>query len=130
MPRHRRGWAMGGGPHREGRHSPLKIAMLEPTLLILLEERSRHGYTLLSELEGLGMGTIHPSVIYRTLREMEALEWIVSDWDADQTQGPPRRIYELTAQGESILKNWREEMTQMQAFISSLLNRTDLPERS
>jgi DNA-binding PadR family transcriptional regulator len=76
------------------------------------------------------MGTIHASVIYRTLREMEALEWIVSDWDADQTQGPPRRIYELTAQGESILKNWREEMTQMQVFISNLLNRIDLPERS
>jgi PadR family transcriptional regulator, regulatory protein PadR len=50
------------------------------------------------------MGTIHPSVIYRTLREMETLEWIVSDWDADQTQGPPRRIYELTAQGEAVLK--------------------------
>jgi hypothetical protein len=69
MPRHRRGWAMGGGPHREGRHSPLKIAMLEPTLLILLEERSRHGYTLLSELEELGWArSIRASFIEHCVR--------------------------------------------------------------
>lgn len=125
MPRHRRGWAMGGGPHSEDRHSPLTISMLEPALLILLKEQPRHGYTLLADLETLGMITIHPSVIYRTLREMEGLEWIQSDWDTDQTQGPPRRTYRLTAQGEEVLQSWRHELGKTQGLITLLLKRIE-----
>ena len=125
MPRHRRGWAMGGDPHSEDRHSPLTTSMLEPALLILLKEQPRHGYTLLADLETLGMTTIHPSVVYRTLREMEGLEWIQSDWDTDQTQGPPRRIYRLTVQGEEALRNWQHELEKTQELISDLLKRIE-----
>lgn len=126
MPRHRRGWAMGGGPHNEDRHSPLTISILEPALLILLKEQPRHGYTLLADLDSLGMTTIHPSVVYRTLREMEGLEWIESDWDTDQTQGPPRRNYHLTAQGEEALQNWRHELGKAQGLIGQLLKRIEI----
>jgi PadR family transcriptional regulator PadR len=125
MPRHRRGWAMGGGPHVEDRHSPLTTSMLEPALLILLKEQPRHGYTLLADLETLGMSTIHPSVVYRTLREMEGLAWIQSDWDIDQTQGPPRRIYRLTGNGEDALQNWRHELGKTQGLIAQLLGRIE-----
>ena len=80
MPRHRRGWAMGGGGGgHQGRHSPLAASLLEPALLVLLKEKSRHGYTLLADLETLGLSTIHPSVVYRVLREMEGLGWVQSD---------------------------------------------------
>jgi PadR family transcriptional regulator PadR len=116
---------MGGGPHSEDRHSPLTISMLEPALLVLLKEQPRHGYTLLADLESLGMSTIHPSVVYRTLREMEGLEWIQSDWETDQTQGPPRRIYRLTAQGEEALQNWRHELGKTQGLIGQLLKRIE-----
>ncbi len=123
MPRHRRGWAMGGGPHFEDRHTPLTISMLEPALLVLLKEKPRHGYTLLTDLESLGMSTIHPSVVYRTLREMEDLEWIRSDWDTSQTQGPPRRIYQLTAQGDDALQYWKHELGKTRDLISQLMDR-------
>jgi len=125
MPRHGRGWAMGGGPNCGDRHSPLTISILEPALLILLKEQPRHGYTLLGDIETLGMTTIHPSVVYRTLREMEGLEWIQSDWDTDQTQGPPRRIYRLTGQGEEALQNWRYELGKTQGLITQLLKRIE-----
>ncbi len=125
MPRHGRGWAMGGGPNCEERHSPLTISLLEPVLLILLKELPRHGYTLLADLETLGMTSIHPSVVYRTLREMEGLEWIVSDWETDQTQGPPRRTYRLTAQGEEALRNWQHELEKTKNLISDLLRRIE-----
>ncbi len=116
---------MGGGPHSEDRHSPLMISMLEPALLILLKEQPRHGYTLLADLESLGMTTIHPSVVYRTLREMEGLEWIQSDWETDQTQGPPRRTYRLTVQGEEALQNWRHELGKTQGLIVQLLRQIE-----
>jgi len=123
MPRHGRGWSMGGGPNREGRHSPLTNSILEPALLILLKVQPRHGYTLIADLEALGMSTLHPSVVYRTLREMEGLEWIQSDWETDQTQGPPRRTYRLTSQGEEALRNWQHELEINQKLISDLLGR-------
>ena len=123
MPRHGRGWAMGAGPNCESRHSTLTISLLEPTLLILLKEQPRHGYTLLGDLKALGMNTINPSVVYRTLREMEGLGWIQSDWETDQTQGPPRRIYHLAAQSEEVLRKWQSELGRVQEIIVQLIKR-------
>jgi DNA-binding PadR family transcriptional regulator len=123
MPRYRRGWAMRGtgSPENSGHHSPLVISMLEPTLLTLLNIKSRHGYTLLSDLHSLGMGTIHPSVVYRTLREMEDLAWVESDWDSGQSKGPPRRTYQLTPQGKRVLQNWHLELQKTRTIITQLL---------
>ena len=95
--------------------------MLEPALLVLLKEQPRHGYTLLADLELLGMTTIHPSVVYRTLREMEGLEWIQSDWSTDQAPGPPRQTYCLMTQGEEALRNWQHELGKTQGIIMQLL---------
>ena len=128
-PRHRRGWGMGAVPHQEERHSPVTNSILEPALLILLKEQPRHGYTLLSDLETLGINTIHPSVIYRMLREMESLEWIQSDWETEETQGPPRRVYRLTPQGEEALQTWRYELMKNQDLISKLLEQLEKQER-
>lgn len=122
MPGRQRGWGRGGGRGRH-RHSPLTGSMLEPALLVLLKEQPRHGYTLLADLDSLGMGTLHPSVVYRTLRQMEDLEWITSDWDTGQTQGPPRRTYQLTPSGEEVLAQWREELEKTRSLISHLADR-------
>jgi len=107
----------------EVRHTPLTASLLEPVLLVLINERPRYGYTILNDLEALGMGTIHPSVVYRTLREMEDLEWIRSAWDTNQTQGPPRRIYSLTEKGAPIMRNWQQELEKVQKIISEFLSR-------
>ena len=129
MPRHRRGWGIGNGHHHEERRSPLATSLLEPALLILLKEQSRHGYTLLTDLEALGINAVHPSVVYRILREMESLDWIKSDWDTDQTQGPPRRIYQMTAYGDEILHNWQHELEKTRDLVGQLLHRLSNLER-
>jgi PadR family transcriptional regulator PadR len=129
MPRHRRGWAVSHHAGKQDRHSPLAVSLLEPVLLVLLKEHPRHGYHILSEIGAMGMSTIHPSVVYRTLRELERMEWIRSDWDTNQTQGPPRRIYELTAQGEMALQNWQIELDKSRKIIRDLLERSEYKER-
>lgn len=123
MPRHRRGWAVAHELHDEDQHSSLIISLLEPVLLTLLKEQPRHGYLLLAELANLEMSTIHPSVVYRTLRELERINWVRSDWDTAQTQGPPRRIYTLTDQGKAALQNWQRELSKAQGIIDQLQNR-------
>jgi len=125
MPRRRRGWALDHYDEQKIYHTPLTVSLLEPALLILIKRQARHGYTLLSDLEMLGMGTIHPSVVYRTLREMEELGWIDSEWTTDQTQGPPRRTYRITAEGDVALVNWQQELKKSERLIAKLLQSVD-----
>jgi poly-beta-hydroxybutyrate-responsive repressor len=121
---------MSHGTHDEDRHSSLTVSLLEPVLMVLLEEQPRHGYLLLNELSDLGMSTIHPSVVYRTLRELERLDWVVSDWDTGQTQGPPRRIYRLTDYGRAALQYWQRELGKAQGIIDELLKRMNARKES
>lgn len=123
MPRHGRGWAMGQGQGQERRHSSLIVSILEPALLVLVKGEPSHGYSLLNDLGEMGLNTLHPSVVYRTLREMEDLGWIQSYWETDQTQGPPRRTYHLTAQGEEALQYWKQELARTDEIILQLLKK-------
>jgi PadR family transcriptional regulator PadR len=122
MPRHKRGWAIKEGHQREKRRTPLTVALVEPALLLLIDEQPRHGYALLSALEALNIEPIHPSVVYRTLRQMENLGWIESEWDTDNEQGPPRKIFSLTAQGQAAHQTWQEELVKAQDSIKNMLD--------
>lgn len=77
---------------------------LDPALLLLLKQAPAHGYTLLSRMAEFGLEFLAPTVIYRALREMEEQGWVSSTWDEEATQGPPRRIYALTALGREVLR--------------------------
>ena len=123
MPRHKRGWAIKDSQTREKRRTPLTVALIEPALLLLIGEQARHGYALHSSLEDLGIAPIHPSVVYRTLRQMESLGWIESEWDTDNEQGPPRKIFSLTDQGKAARQTWQEELVKAQISIQSMLDR-------
>lgn len=123
MPRHKRGWAIKEGKKREKRRTPLMVSLVEPALLIMIREQARHGYSLKSELKILGISPIHPSVIYRTLRQMEQLEWIQSEWDTENKQGPPRKIFSITDQGIKALETWQEELVKAQGCIQRMLER-------
>jgi len=112
-------------PQCEERHSPLVVSLLEPVLLLLLRSQPSHGYTLLSELGAYHMASVHPSVIYRSLREMENLGWIQSSWDTDQTQGPPRRTYRLMPQGEQALQFWKKDLEKTSEIISKLMEKME-----
>ena len=125
MPGRRRGWARGGNGGFSPQQSPFANVLLEPALLLLLKENPRHGYTLLSDLSLFDIKPIHPSIVYRALREMEEMEWIKSDWDALQTQGPPRRMYSLTTLGKETLDTWRTELEKTRQVIGKLLVRAE-----
>lgn len=108
---HGRRW---GGPRRA-------VRMLEPTLLLLLHHGSTHGYTLLEQLATFGLADLHPSIVYRALNEMEEQGWLSSAWDEQSSQGPPRRVYHLTALGDQVLSNWIKDLEQMQERVAQFL---------
>jgi len=107
---------------RQRGYSRRAVRFLEPTLLLLLHHGPAHGYTLLAELESFGLGDSDPSVLYRALRDMEEKGWVSSYWEEEQTQGPPRRVYRLTEEGNEVLRWWTDDLRETAQIIDNLLN--------
>lgn len=117
-----RGRGRGGGSRRGGGRSLLVVRMVEPAILTFLSQGEAHGYTLLEKLESLGLVDLHPSMVYRLLRQMESNGWITSDWEEKETQGPPRRVYRLTEEGLGVLKFWSDQLKLTENLIKRLFD--------
>ncbi len=112
---------MRGPGHRRRRRGRRAVRMLEPALLLLLHYGPAHGYTLLEQLGKFGLGDLNSSAIYRMLRDMEEKGWVTSAWDEEQAQGPPRRVYCLTALGDEVLALWTQDLEESRKKIGYLL---------
>ena len=112
---------MRGPGHRRRRRGRRAVRMLEPALLLLLHYGPAHGYTLLEQLGKFGLGDLNSSAIYRMLRDMEEKGWVTSAWDEEQAQGPPRRVYHLTALGDEVLALWTQDLEESRKKIGYLL---------
>ncbi len=101
----------GRGRRRRGQAHFLRTTrFLEPTLALLLHHDSSHGYTLLERLHEFGLGNLDTGSVYRALRDMEGNNYVISTWDADETRGPPRRVYSLTGTGDQMLRAWVQDL--------------------
>jgi len=84
---------------------------IEPSILYLLWEESRHGYDLMNDLPELGFITeqADPGAIYRTLRHLEDNGLVISEWDTSGS-GPAKRSYTITDLGKENLIRWSETL--------------------
>lgn len=110
------GWRWRGASRRA-------VRFVEPTLLLLLHYGPAHGYTLIEQLREYGLADIDPSAVYRALRDMEERGWVISSWEEEQTQGPPRRVYRLTALGDEVLGWWTQDLQETRQMIDRILGR-------
>ena len=115
------GSGRGRGRMRRGKMRHVR-RFLEPCLLLLLQLGEAHGYKLVSELERFGFDpeTLDPSLVYRALRDMEEMAWIQARLDED-SQGPPRRVYALSKEGEIQLAAWMQDLRRTKDDIQRLL---------
>jgi PadR family transcriptional regulator PadR len=103
-------------------YSRRAVRFLEPTLLLILHQGPAHGYTLIEQLREFGLADIDPSAIYRSLRDMESEGWVISSWDEERTQGPPRRVYHLTALGDEVLRWLTQDLRGTRTMIDQVLS--------
>jgi PadR family transcriptional regulator PadR len=108
------GWRWRGASRRA-------VRFVEPTLLLLLHYGPAHGYTLIEQLSEYGLADIDPSAVYRALRDMEERGWVLSSWEEEGTQGPPRRVYRLAALGDQVLGWWAQDLQETRGMIDHLL---------
>ncbi len=99
-----------------GRH------ILQPALLLMVHMGPSHGYDLMERLkQDAGVEDIDPSLIYRALHALAAEGLIQSVWDDKDSQGPPRRIYSITGDGEEILTQYMEKLKTSRKQIDHLI---------
>jgi DNA-binding PadR family transcriptional regulator len=77
---------------------------------------------LVDQLSEFGLQEPHPRVVYRMLQDMEENGWVTSTWDAEHTQGPPRRVYYLADLGDEILSTCVRHLQQTREQIDDLLD--------
>ena len=97
------------------------VRFMEPTLLLLLHHGPAHGYPLIEQLSEYGLANMDSSSVYRALRDMEQQGWVTSFWEAEETGGPPRRVYRLAALGDEVLALWIQDLKETRAMIDHLL---------
>jgi len=96
---------------------------VEPTLLLLLKERPRHGYELIELLPELAGGErVDVGNLYRFLRALESEGIVESEWSGD-LPGPAKRTYRLTEPGEKLLGLWAEALHRSREEVSAFLDR-------
>ncbi|MHB1347780.1 MAG: helix-turn-helix transcriptional regulator [Candidatus Humimicrobiaceae bacterium] len=80
---------------------------LIPALLLLLDEKSSHGYELTERYAELGFtdANFDPGAIYRTLKILEAEKLIKAKWDTEKI-GPAKKVYTITPEGKDMLSGW------------------------
>jgi len=104
-----RGWAPLGGRRR----------WMEPFVLVLLAGGGAHGYSIIAQLDELGItgNAVDVGQVYRTLRDLEEEGHVTSEWSNDPT-GPRRREYRLTASGYAELDGWAAVMKERTRLIA------------
>ena len=93
-----------------------------PALLGLLKQGPQHGYRLMAELDGVlpRVGALPDvSSVYRTLADLEVDGAVVSRWEAGEGGG--RRVYELTPQGEEMLRACLPQLEEERARLGHLI---------
>ncbi len=115
---HGRGQGRGRG---RGRRRGRAAHLLEPALLCSLLDGPAHGYALAEQVTAFGLEQVSLRRIYRMLSDMEEMGWVVSEWETEKTQGPPRRVYVLAPEGEQVLAAWVTYLRESRDAIDRLI---------
>jgi PadR family transcriptional regulator PadR len=106
-----------------GCHRGRVSRFIEPSLLLLLAQKSAHGYELMADLTGLGFyeGEPDPGAVYRNLRQMEKERLVESEWETSGS-GPAKRLYRLTSKGEECQHSWAVSIGRRNKALENFLS--------
>ncbi len=94
---------------------------LESCILVLLHQSPSYGYALMENLRQFGFQVeqMDISILYRALHDLEETGLVIGNW-SDESLGPQRRIYSITAEGKSVLAQWMRDLHQRRLEIEAL----------
>ncbi len=95
---------------------------LQPLLLLLLRERSDHGYELAVRLRPMHETEGDAGGIYRALRALERHGLVRSEWEPSEA-GPARRIYQISGDGVEFLEEQVHGLRHVHEVLHVFLDR-------
>jgi len=102
----------------------LMRGLLDFVILQFLRSQPMHGYQIISSLRknfGVYFG---PSTIYPLLSALEEKGYIKSNWDLAKER--PRKVYNLTPQGEDILNCTQVSLNQIYMKLTNGIDKSSL----
>lgn len=106
----------------EKQMTQMRRGAIEYCVLALLQSGDRYGFEItreLAEADGLvtSEGTVYP--LLTRLRN----DGLVETYWQESTEGPPRRYYRITSQGESALRAFSDQWKRFRDSVDDILNR-------
>lgn len=98
----------------------LRRGVLEHCVLALMDDRSRYGFELVSDLSRSPALVITEGTVYPLLARLRRDGLVVTTWEASDT-GPPRRYYGLSEDGRRALRRFREDWQDFRDAVDSVL---------
>ena len=93
--------------------SQMRKGMLEYCILLLLRHQPLYANDIIGQLKKAEMIVVE-GTLYPLLNRLKKDGWLKYEWQ-ESTQGPPRKYYTLTAEGEEALQqldaSWNELAT-------------------
>ena len=100
--------------------SQMRKGMLEYCILLLLHQEASYASDIIQKLKEAHLivveGTLYPLLTRLKNDNLLAYEWVES------TQGPPRKYYSLTPDGEVFLQGLEEAWTELSSTVNHIKN--------
>lgn len=100
--------------------SQMRKGMLEYCILLLLHREQSYASDIISRLKEAKLivveGTLYPLLTRLKNDDLLSYEWVESN------QGPPRKYYKLTRQGEAFLSELEKAWEELNETVNHLIN--------
>ena len=105
----------------------MKKGVLEYCIFAILSKDSRYTSDIIQELKEAKVivveGTLYPLLTRQKNAGLLSYRW------EESTQGPPRKYYELTDKGKSVLKELDNSWNDLVKAVSLIRNKKQTPEK-
>lgn len=103
--------------------NPLKSGTLDLALLAALEDHPRYGLEILKHVNDRsgGLFDLKEGSLYPALQRLVKAGWVESDWQPSDKGGAPRKVYQLTDDGRSVLTQKKQEWRTLRGALDALL---------
>jgi len=103
----------------DGLVSQMRRGALEYCVMALIQQTPRYAFEMIEGLGETGMLTTE-GTLYPLLSRLRRDGLVKTEW-RESVDGPPRRYYELTAEGRRALAAFRSEWTSFRAAVDGIL---------
>ncbi len=95
-----------------------KKGLLELAVLQLISRKPLYGYDIITQMEKVGIVVVQ-GTLYPLLTRLRKDGLVSYTWE-ESMSGPPRKYYELTAEGKQYLDRMSNEWRKLQDSINQL----------